>query len=220
MDNLMEAFYSKKMSKIIRQNQLILKNLNKQINKDLFKKLEIKYSPEIKTVDGRTFYEGDIIYRPLDGLKDDCNLDLNHYGIVLGTALNNEKLILHTTSKHNIKIVNLYEFLSTKPLSALQVERKPKEVSFEDIIKRAKQLQSELYSITDLNCRHFVNYCVYGKKESLAVQNICEFASPMLDLIAMYFNYKSQFQTEEYKHFFIQLTDKIDKINNEIKMIK
>lgn len=217
MIDLMEPFYSKETKKNIKQTQLILKNLNSQRNKDLFKKLELIFNPEINTVDGRIFYAGDIIFRPLDIVKDDYNLDLNHYGIVLGTAYSGEKLILHISPKYNVEIVSLYKFLSKHNLSNLQVERKPQNISFEEIIDRAKEVKNEIYSATNFNCRHFVNYCVYDKKESLAVQNVSNVVSPFLELVSKYLNYKASFQADEHKAVLLKLAKSAEDLYLEIK---
>ena len=122
---MVESFCSKEVSKIIRQSSLILKNLNKQSKKDLFKDLELIYKPEMNTIDGRIFYPGDIVFRPLDNINNDFDLGLNHYGVALGTSLRNEILILEITPKNNVCIVNLFNFLSKHPITELQVERKP-----------------------------------------------------------------------------------------------
>lgn len=206
MKSVIEPFCSKEVSKIIRETKLILKNLNKQTKKDLFKDLELIYKSEMNTADSRTFYPGDIVFRPLDTINDDFNLDLNHCGIALGTSLRNEILILEITPKHNVRIVNLFNFLSMHSLSELQVERKPENVSFDEIIERAKEVKNEIYSATSVNCQHFVKYCVYGNKESEAFRNVSALVSPLLDLATKYLNYKSQFQSVEHKEFFKQLT--------------
>ena len=219
MKNLIEPFCSKEVSKIIRQAELNLKNLNKQTKKDLFKDLELIYKSEMNTIDCRTFYQGDIVFRPLDKINNDFNLDLNHYGIALGTSLRNEILILEITPKHNVRIVNLFNFLSKHSLSELQVERKPESVSFDEIIERAKEVKNEIYSATNFNCQHFVKYCVYGNKDSGAIRNISAVVSPLLDLVTKYLNYKSKFQNIDNKEFLLQLADKIDVINDEIKTI-
>jgi hypothetical protein len=219
MKNIIEPFCSKEVSKIIRHTKLILKNLNKQAKKDLFKDLELIYKPEMETIDGKTFYPGDVLSRPLDNSNDDFNLDLNHYGIALGTSLMNEILILEMTPKHNIRIVNLFNFLSKHSLSVLQVERKPENVSFDEIIERAKEVKNEIYSATNFNCQHFVKYCVYGNKESDAARNISAVVSPLLDLVSKYLNYKAQFQSLEHKEFLLQLAEKTEQTNQEIKNI-
>lgn len=217
MKSIIEPFCSKEVSKIIRQTEIILKNLNEQTKKDLFKDLELIYKPEMNTTDSRTFNPGDIVFRPLDSIDDDFNLDLNHYGIALGTSLRNEILILEITQKHNVRIVNLFNFLSKHSLSELQVERKPENVSFDEIIERAKEVKNEIYSATNFNCQHFVKYCVYGNKENEAAKNISAVVSPLLDLVTKYLNYKSQFQSMEHKEFLLQLADKTDFINKQIK---
>ena len=217
MKNLKEPFCSKEVSKIIRQTELILKNLNKQTKKDLFKDLELIYKSEMNTIDGRTFYPGDIVFRPLDTINDDFNLDLNHYGIALGTSLRNEILVLEITPKHNVRIVNLFNFLAKHSLSELQVERKPENVSFDEIIERAKEVKNEIYSATNFNCQHFVKYCVYGNKGSEAFRNVSAVVSPLLDLVTKYLNYKSQFQSVEHKEFLLQLADKTNAIKQEIE---
>lgn len=217
MKSTMEPFYSKKVSKIIRRTEIILKNLNKQAKKDLFKDLEFIYKPEMNTIDGRIFYPGDILFRPLDNCNDDFNLDFNHYGIALGTSLRNEILILEITPKHNVRIVNLFKFLLMHSLSELQVKRKPENISFDEIIERAKIVKNEFYSATNFNCQHFVNYCIYGNKESEAVKNISPVVSPLLDLVTKYLIYKSQFQTEEHKDFLMQLADNTNIIKQKIE---
>lgn len=220
MKNLIEPFCSKEVSKIIRQTELILKNLNEQTKKDLFKDLELIYKSEMNTIDCRTFYPGDIVFRPLDSINDDFNLDLNHYGIALGTSLRNEILILEITPKHNVRIVNLFNFLSKHSLSELQVERKPENVSFDEIIERAKEVKNEIYSATNFNCQHFVKYCVYGNNESEAVSNISAVVSPLLDLATKYLNYKSQFQINENKKEFEELSKKINHMKTDIQKLK
>jgi hypothetical protein len=220
MKSIIEPFCSKEVSKIIRQTELILKNLNKQTKKDLFKDLELIYKSEMNTTDSRTFYPGDIVFRPLDTFNDDFNLDLNHYGIALGTSLRNEILILEITQKHNVRIVNLFNFLSKHSLSELQVERKPENVSFDEIIERAKEVKNEIYSATNFNCQHFVKYCVYGNNESETVSNISAVVSPLLDLVTKYLNYKSQFQSVEHKEFILQLAEKTNLIKQEIEKTK
>lgn len=217
MKSVIEPFCSKEVSTIIRETKLILKNLNKQTKKDLFKDLELIYKSEMNTIDSRTINPGDIVFRPLDNINDDFNLDLNHYGIALGTSLRNEILILEITQKHNVRIVNLFNFLSKHSLSELQVERKPENVSFDEIIERAKEVKNEIYSATNFNCQHFVKYCVYGNKESEAVRNISAVVSPLLDLVTKYLNYKSQFQSVEHKEFLLQLADKTNSIKQRIE---
>ena len=68
MKSIIEPFCSKEVFKVIRQTEIILKNLNKQTKKDLFKDLELIYKSEMNTTDSRTFYPGDIVFRPLDTL--------------------------------------------------------------------------------------------------------------------------------------------------------
>lgn len=217
---MVESFCSKEVSKIIRQSSLILKNLNKQSKKDLFKDLELIYKPEMNTIDGRIFYPGDIVFRPLDNINNDFDLGLNHYGIALGTSLRNEILILEITPKNNVCIVNLFNFLSKHPITELQVERKPENVSFDEIIERAKEVKNEIYSTTSFNCQHFVKYCVYGNVESEAVRNISVVVSPLLDLVIKYLNYKSQFQSVEHKEFLLHLADQTNIIKQEVEKTK
>lgn len=50
MKNLIEPFCSEEVSKVIRQTEIILKNLNKQTKKDLFKDLELIYKSEMNTI--------------------------------------------------------------------------------------------------------------------------------------------------------------------------
>jgi len=220
MKSVIEPFCSKEVSTIIRETKLILKNLNKQTKKDLFKDLELIYKSEMNTIDSRTINPGDIVFRPLDSINDDFNLDLNHYGIALGTSLRNEILILEITPKHNVRIVNLFNFLAKHSLSELQVERKPENVSFDEIIERAKEVKNEIYSATNFNCQHFVKYCVYGTNESEAVRNISAVVSPLLDLVTKYLNYKSQFQTNNNKKEFEELSKKINHFKTDIQKLK
>lgn len=73
MKILIEQFYSKKGRKLIKQNKLVIQNLNKQFNKNLFKDLELIYKPEIVLSYVRIFNAGDIVFRPLDGLNNNFN---------------------------------------------------------------------------------------------------------------------------------------------------
>lgn len=169
------------------QNKLPLE-LNKLIRKsNLSKKIAMIKERSIVLSDGRKLESGDIIYRPLKKLKSDKGLDLNHYAIVFGTNNKDEQLLLEMNEKNNVSFVTIESFMGEFMVNDIRWEKKPATTAFESIIKRAELLQFEIYNALKMNCRHFVNFCVYNKLESKAVQNYVNIVSPIFEFLILYY---------------------------------
>lgn len=219
MEKIFDPLLNEKQLNIINKNRFIIQNLNKVSKeifyKELFEKIESISIFEINTEIG-IIKSGDILFRPLEVINSDCNLDFNHYGIFLG-ELNNEILILDNNQDRNIGIVNLETFLSKHNIKKLQIKKKPENIMFSEIIDRAKEIQFKHYSLTDFNCSHFVNYCVFGENKSDAVKNVVKIVSPLLNIFAKYLEYKSNYQERYVKN---QLQNDSKKIKEIIKNLE
>ncbi len=220
MNDIFEPFYSDAVRKIVMQNDQVLEQLKKRRKESLSEKVSLIFTRQIQLSNNLALNSGDIILRPIKNLKSDWGLDLNHYGIVLGTTSFNEKLVLEITSEKNVQIISLSSFLDGRNINEISYKRKPNDTSFETIIERAKELQFESYMVTQLNCRHFVEYCVYGKRESKAVQNIANIMTPILDITSLYLDYKACFHDEKGKKTIYDFRLKIKEISNNIKNLK
>ena len=112
MTDILEPFWTEETKKIIEQSRQVLEQLKKRRKKNLFQKISLIHIREIKLSEKLILNSGDIILRPLKNLNSDWNLDLNHYGIVFGTTIDNKKLILEITSENNVGIVYMKRFLN------------------------------------------------------------------------------------------------------------
>jgi hypothetical protein len=219
--DIFEPLLTPDVKQTLENNRQLFLYLKNRLIKNLLAKASLLHLNEIHINDQIVLCSGDVIYRPLENIESDWNLDFNHYGIVFGTSNKGEKLILDIASKKNVSMVPFETFLGKHSIKKIGFERKPKDTTFETILKRAEELQFEMYSVTNLNCRHFVNYCVYGKKESEAVQNISNIIAPLLDMVTAYLDLKADFQTiQKDKDLIINLNTKIKQVNINIRDLK
>lgn len=222
MEKIFDPLLNEKQLNIINKNRFIIQNMNKVSKeiffKELFEKIESISIFEINTEIG-IIKAGDVLFRPLEVINSDCNLDFNHYGIFLG-ELNNEILILDNNQERNIGIVNLETFLSKHNIKKLQIKKKPENIMFSEIIERAKEIQFKHYSLTNFNCAHFANYCITGDNKSDAIKNIVEILTPLLNIFATYLDYKSNYQEINIKKTLKEDSIKIKKIIKNIEELK
>jgi hypothetical protein len=102
---------------------------------------------------------GSVVIRPLDILGG-TTLEY-HYGIVLGTSTDGRELIIEMTKGRDVNIVTKEIFLEGFELHHLEVYGVPKEITRNEILKRAQKYQFDSYSLTKLNCKDFALYCAY-----------------------------------------------------------
>lgn len=161
----------------------------------------------------RTVYSGDIIYRPLENFKVGQHMEMYHFGIVFGFSKDSKKLVLDISSGTDISIKTLQKFIKPYKIADVQIKRKPKSIKFKDIIARADSLMFEPYSIENLNCEQFANYCVFEKFESKGLQNAAKAASLILDIITSYIDLKLAYTPKEIQ------TDSVKKFNEKLKAV-
>lgn len=152
--------------------------LNKSLKKDIRERINTIKEFSIKLEDNRIIKAGHIIFRPLANNTEISDYGFNHYAIVLGTTHSGERLIVDINEKRNVAIDSFENFKLKFPLSSVLVEENDKDLK--TILDRAIEMQFSLYFADEFNCRHFVTYCIYGKKKSEAVKYLTEQISPFL----------------------------------------
>lgn len=143
---------------------------NNLLTKDILKNIRIKHNitflnnvPIFKyeyiEVNNQRINSGTIIKRPLDKIKP-LNKFEYHYGVVLGTSINDEKIILNMTNENNnnVSIINFEKFIKDSKYK-FEINQIGKTVK--GIIERAKNYQYDIYSLSDLNCKDFAYFCSY-----------------------------------------------------------
>jgi hypothetical protein len=195
-----------------------LYKLNKSFKKDLQETLNSIVIQEVKLEDGRIIKAGTIIYRPLQNKKSISDLGFNHYGIVLGTTADNQKLLVDINDKRNVAISPFSEFQLNFKLAQIYTEEHS--VELQVILKRVIEMQFALYYFDSFNCRQFVNYCVYGKKESEAVDALGKLTSLVLTPYIEYINFKiSMFKDDRDKKIFRDYSQFLSKVNFNVQKL-
>lgn len=197
-----------------------LNKRNKQFSKDIREQIKLIVQKNICLDDGRIIKQGNIIFRPLEKNENISKRGFNHYAIVLGTTAKGEKLIVDIDNKRNVRI-SLFEDFKLKKFTLNKIMEEKNDIDFNLIAARIIEMQYELYYFDDFNCRHFVYYCVYGKRECEAVKNISSVATPLLDILSTYLQNLAEIQPRpNIKTRILEMSDKVNVINTKIKKLK
>lgn len=103
-------------------------------------------------------YVGSIVKRPLEGVKSILEY---HYGVVMGTSVNDKEYILELTNGERPQCVLKEIFVRPYELTELKVHSAVR-VTLEKIIERAESVEHKYWRLTKFNCFDFSEYCVYG----------------------------------------------------------
>lgn len=186
IDNMINSsaspFLNEKQRDFVSKSNYVNESLKQKLNSNInLKEKEIlEYGFDLTS--NIYLKSGDVIYRPLSFLKDDLSMQLNHYGIVFGKMKNGDCLILENSDKTNVSFKTLSEFCEPHSINKIKKEQTygtPLNV----VLRRAKEVEHDTYSATDFNCRHFVNYCIYGKKTSEQVVLVKNILMPALNIM-------------------------------------
>lgn len=127
------------------------------------------YLPEIVLkgffVNGKFAKTGTIVMRTLH--KEVVSKIFNefHYGVVLGTDAYGNEWIIEMTDTRNVNILTKWEFIYPYSENHFRIYSIPeKDFVPKDIYKKAERFEYEGYSILNLNCIDFSQYCVYDKE--------------------------------------------------------
>lgn len=114
-------------------------------------------------VNGESYKVGTILKRPLGSLTtvSKCKIEY-HYGVVLGTTITGQEMLIEMTNDRNVTLVTKKDFLINKFLEKdIQIKSlPPKDITREKIIERAKVYEFDTYHLLDLNCKIFAEYIV------------------------------------------------------------
>lgn len=114
-------------------------------------------------VNGEFAKTGTIVVRTLGKSFITELLNEYHYGIVIGTDSNGEEHLIEMTDDRNVNILNKQKFIQPHNESHFKIYSRPqKDFLPEDIYKMAERFEYSKYSLLNLNCRDFVEYCIYG----------------------------------------------------------
>lgn len=136
------------------------------------------FSHDYILVNGIKTNVGTILKRPLDILEPISSMNIEyHYGVVLGTSINGEEILIEMTAASNIAITTKPNFLVNRfEESQIEFEWIPIEkMDREIILDLAKELQYYSYNLLDLNCKDFakkITTNVEPKKRSLELRKI------------------------------------------------
>ena len=144
----------------------------------------LKYIPEFIadeiTLENGVVSVGSIVRRPLDGrIKSKIEY---HYGVVMGKTKKGRELILDMTTGENISFREKDQFLGSYDLKDLEVFIPAKNITRDAILNRAKNIQYELYSLLDLNCKQFALYVVHSIKPEIRSKYLREFSDSLNDI--------------------------------------
>ena len=201
-------FYQKGLVNFIQLNKTLKKDIRKRLNtiKDYYIKLE----------NNRIIKAGHIIFRPLANKTEISDNGFNHYAIVLGTTHSGEQLVVDINDKRNVAPDTFENFRLKFPLSLVIVEENDTDLNL--ILERVIEMQFALYYADDFNCRHFVTYCVYGKKRSEAVKYLTEQISPGINAAISYFDLcLGGAKNEKDKKIFSRSKVFFEKVDNILK---
>lgn len=213
MKSVFDHLLTDETKKFIESNQNVIRSLKKQRIKTITSQLNKIVKYEFLLDSKRLVYSGDILFRPLENFKAGKHLEMYHFGIVFGLGKKSEKFVLDITSGTDISIKTLEKFVTPYTLSEVQIKRKPKDTELNDIIRLADSLVHESYSLENLNCEQFANYCVFNKAESIGLQNATKIAASVVDLITVWTDHKLAFTPKSKR------TTSIEKFNNQLKAV-
>ncbi len=116
-------------------------------------------------VNGKFAKTGTIVARTLaKGFFTDL-MDEYHYGIVLGTDKNGNEKLIEMTDIRNVNILNKNKFIEPHDESHLAIYKIPNnDFTPEEIYEKAERFEYDIYSILNLNCKDFVQYCIYDQE--------------------------------------------------------
>lgn len=117
-------------------------------------------------VNGKKAPVGTILKRPLDITESISKRKYEyHYAVVLGTLTNGDEILIEMQKGKGVTLVNKQDFL-VKRFKETQIEFEFTPVKLnitrEQLIERAKELQFDSYHLLDLNCKIFVEYIVFN----------------------------------------------------------
>jgi hypothetical protein len=213
MENVFDRILPDDAKKIIQRNRDLIRSLKKKNVKSISSQLQRIDKYEFLLDNKRTVHSGDILYRPLENFKAGQHMEMYHYGIVFGLSDKSEKLVLEISSGTDISIKSLKSFIKPYSVDDVNIKRKPKDIKFADIIFRADTLIFESYSLENLNCEQFANYCVFDKKESKGLQNAAVAVSSVMDLFTSWIDLKLAYTPKSNQ------TEGLSKFNNKLKDI-
>ena len=211
--NIFAPILDKKVNAIFDNKNNLCYSLRKKLpsNISIQEKNIVEYGFKLNS---KTYVKsGDIIYRPLSFIKDDLSMDMNHYGIVFGKMKNGDCLILENSDETHVNLKTLAQFSYPHSIDLIVKENKNSNFTFSEILNRAKQVEHYLYSATRFNCRHFVNYCVKGKKSSEQVEHLKKIVIPIFNIFSAFLSMvECDTKRPEY-------TLEVKNLNNQIRLI-
>ena len=115
------------------------------------------------------FTQGDIVERPMyNRLR---KLYLKHYGIYCGTK-SEVDYILNKEADGYIYVRTLDQYMKDIDISEVTKIEKPHDLTYNEIIDRAKKIEKDPYEAMNNNCQHFVNVCIFDSHTSLSVDQV------------------------------------------------
>lgn len=213
MKSVFDHLLTEETKKFLEKNQNIIRSLKKKHVKTITSQLNLIDKYEFLLDSKRLVNSGDILFRPLENFRAGKHLEMYHYGIVFGLGKKSEKYVLDICSGTDVSIKTLEKFVTPYSLSEVRIKRKPKDVELSDIIRRADSLIFESYSVENLNCEQFANYCVFNKAESIGLQNAAKVAASVVDLITVWTDHKLAFTPKSKQ------TKSIGKFNEQLKAV-
>lgn len=168
----------------------------------------------IELTNGRAL-AGYIVKRPLNVLGG-TTVEY-HYGVVLGTGVNGDELILEMTKGKNVNIVRKQDFIGGFAQSDLQVHT-DKEVDRENILSRAKKFQYHTYNLLDLNCKDFVYYCAFLIDPPSRSLDVARFQLELNDLALQYWAIQLEFGSDTIKKQAAREIKQLELIKAELQL--
>jgi hypothetical protein len=217
--NIFHPFFDERVNVLFERNIKILHYLRNKLSSNISNREKNIVEYGFKINSNTYLNSGDIVFRPLSFLKDDLSLSMNHYGIVFGKMKNGDCLILENSDNTHIGFKTLSEFCEPHSIDKIEIEKNDSDISFEDILKRAKEVEFNLYSAIHFNCRHFVTYCVYGEKYSEQVEHVKDIVLPILNICSAYLNLiECDTKKPDYLDEIQNLANSLNSIKNNIRL--
>lgn len=135
-------------------------------------------------VNGNKVIVGTILKRPLD-LKEPLSKVEYHYAVVLGTSINGEEILIEMSKGTDINITNKTKFLVERfKEEQIEIECSPvrSNITREQLIERAKEIQFDTYHLLDFNCKIFAMYLVVNIAPPQRVKELKKFQLGLCDI--------------------------------------
>lgn len=206
LNNVIEKFNNNKQISYYKE---IYKNFLVANDISFVKKLP-EFQSDYMVINNENILCGQIIKRPLK-IPLFKNIS-NHFGVVLGTSVENKPVIIEMTNSHNIRLVDLDAFLADYSVSEISIEKPQPLLERGEIIERAKEIRYEIYSLVNLNCSDFAYYCA-GK---IPIPKRMKKLKEIMTIINQFELHYRKLQLEEPKNerFKVFLKNKIKELEN------